>query len=904
MADVPVTPSSANTVVVVTANGQVAFDYDFRADKVEDLKAIYKAEASGTETLLVGGVNFIASGLGEASGGTVALTTFTSTVAGDTLTIYRDIEISRETDYSRDLFADDLNAEQDRVFMILQELARNIGRSLKVPIGVDTIDITAAGDPGQILVFDENRNLAPQDSSTGGVSGNMFKAVYDPAGYAANVFDRAVNVKWFGAKGDGVTDDTAAIQYAFNNFPEVFIPEGTFIQTSALGLPSDTIVRGAGIGKTILKFPDGADQVHHSIVSANAMSLDARLATPANVDTLISGYVEKSAIFDLSIDGNAYNRVKTYLDREQGTGLELHTVRYVVAQRVSIVNSPQHNFNIRAGTNSFNLGLDFVAPYPSQFVAFLDCFSDDQLIDDGITTHDSEYLWIERCVALLSRAQNRLEQNSASNGIEIDDGSRYVWVTDCLSKGSFGGYQAKGHENTPPAHHVWFNNCIAEDNHHAFIVSAVNTVTVDPDEIFGTCHNIHINDCTIKNLYNFTNGIGWEHSSNYVQMAGTRHVKIKNLTVVGKTEDKPNTDLTAGECYLRFRENNYHTTIDGIHFTAVNDRAGTLALIQAQSTNQKIKIKNVTVDQFTKAPVILTTDAGVDWTVEDISLLEGHASYPVVSMNGVGGGTLRARRISGVGSQAPCSLGGVLCPGYEEKDVSTRATSAESVYQRLVAGLDSANASGMQGANLGTTYNYSISGTVYRMGGVVVTPNNTNSITGTTITTRVGLYGRASGGSDMTPLYWAQEGSFYANLDNAYSCGSSGRRWSVVYAGTGTINTSDERAKQQIRELSEAERRVALGIKGMIRVFKFNDAVEKKGDGARWHFGVIAQEVKAAFEAEGLNAEDYGLFCYDEWSETPAVLDDDGNVLSPATPAGNAYGIRYEELLAFILGAI
>ena len=49
--------------------------------------------------------------------------------------------------------------------------------------------------------------------------------------------------------------------------------------------------------------------------------------------------------------------------------------------------------------------------------------------------------------------------------------------------------------------------------------------------------------------------------------------------------------------------------------------------------------------------------------------------------------------------------------------------------------------------------------------------------------------------------------------------------------------------------------------------FRFNDAVEKEGDGARWHFGVIAQRVKAAFEAEGLDPFAFGILCYDEWGE-------------------------------------
>ena len=141
-------------------------------------------------------------------------------------------------------------------------------------------------------------------------------------------------------------------------------------------------------------------------------------------------------------------------------------------------------------------------------------------------------------------------------------------------------------------------------------------------------------------------------------------------------------------------------------------------------------------------------------------------------------------------------------------------------------------------------------------------------------------------------------GVFKPSTDNTVSIGTAANRWSVVYAGTGTINTSDAREKQQIRSLSDTENAVAVRLKSLIKAFKFNDAVQAKGDAARIHVGVIAQEVIAAFEAEGLDANRYAIVCYDEWA---AELDDDGNEIRPA---GNRYGVRYEELLAFIISAL
>jgi hypothetical protein len=136
------------------------------------------------------------------------------------------------------------------------------------------------------------------------------------------------------------------------------------------------------------------------------------------------------------------------------------------------------------------------------------------------------------------------------------------------------------------------------------------------------------------------------------------------------------------------------------------------------------------------------------------------------------------------------------------------------------------------------------------------------------------------------------------NANNATSLGNASFLWSEVFAGTPTINTSDGRSKVDVASLSDAERRVAQSVKGIVRKFRYADAVEKKGDGARIHVGVVAQDVIAAFAAEGLDAMRYGMVCYDEW---PAEIDENGTVV---VEAGNRYGVRYSELLAFIIAAI
>jgi hypothetical protein len=149
--------------------------------------------------------------------------------------------------------------------------------------------------------------------------------------------------------------------------------------------------------------------------------------------------------------------------------------------------------------------------------------------------------------------------------------------------------------------------------------------------------------------------------------------------------------------------------------------------------------------------------------------------------------------------------------------------------------------------------------------------------------------------------------NMYGYPDNTFKCGYPSYRWTAVYAVNGTIQTSDATQKQQIRSLDEKELAVAKRIKGLIKTFKWNSSVAEKSDGARIHVGVIAQEVQAAFIAEGLDPSRYGMFCSDSWY---AVDGDAGRPANPYTADTEGavlvtqLGIRYDQLLSFVISAL
>jgi len=150
-------------------------------------------------------------------------------------------------------------------------------------------------------------------------------------------------------------------------------------------------------------------------------------------------------------------------------------------------------------------------------------------------------------------------------------------------------------------------------------------------------------------------------------------------------------------------------------------------------------------------------------------------------------------------------------------------------------------------------------------------------------------------------------GSMAVGSNTFVNLGKASATWN-----NGWINSpwtsSDRNLKQDIEDLSEAELRVATALKGLMKKFRLKDAVAKKGDDARIHIGVIAQDVKAAFEAEGLDAYRYAVIGEDTWW---SKQDEDGErIIKNDNPNDATYteytkmSVRYEQLLAFIIAAM
>lgn len=132
--------------------------------------------------------------------------------------------------------------------------------------------------------------------------------------------------------------------------------------------------------------------------------------------------------------------------------------------------------------------------------------------------------------------------------------------------------------------------------------------------------------------------------------------------------------------------------------------------------------------------------------------------------------------------------------------------------------------------------------------------------------------------------------------------GASTNYFKDCYLQNAPTVVSDERKKSNIKHIDDA----LLDAWGTLNfsMWQLNSAIAEKGeDAARWHVGLIAQQVRDALVNAGLDWTRYGLITYESWEAVPyksAVVDDFGNLISEeieAKEAGEIYMLRMEECL-------
>ncbi|WP_083394480.1 glycosyl hydrolase family 28-related protein [Planococcus donghaensis] len=300
----------------------------------------------------------------------------------------------------------------------------------------------------------------------------------------STILDRVV-VTDYGAMGDGLTDNTAAFYRAFGKGAiEVKVPAGVYL-VKGLRIPSWTRLVGAGKGKTIIKLhPDAPRRTrlltNRNYIKGNRNISVEQLTLDWNVERL--GNIEKTST------GNNYSSCLTYSN-----------LTYGWVKNVEALNPGLHCFDITSPFYNY-AGDGLRGKSGSQFV-WLDGVNGSGFGDDGVTTHHSDYIFVSNSHFSDPSGRAHKQGVSNSNGFEIDDGSRHVWLVNNSSARCFGGVEIKAHAESSAATGVHISGHLSvHDNrsfnfrhigHHkkedpqslsAFNIRAQKLVSIEPTE--------------------------------------------------------------------------------------------------------------------------------------------------------------------------------------------------------------------------------------------------------------------------------------------------------------------------------------------------------------------------------------------------------------------------------------
>ena len=99
----------------------------------------------------------------------------------------------------------------------------------------------------------------------------------------------------------------------------------------------------------------------------------------------------------------------------------------------------------------------------------------------------------------------------------------------------------------------------------------------------------------------------------------------------------------------------------------------------------------------------------------------------------------------------------------------------------------------------------------------------------------------------------------YPSKDRAVTLGKSNARYNNIYAYKSIITSSDEELKTSITNIDDTLLNKWKDINW--KSYKFKSSVEEKGENARLHAGLIAQEVKETLS--DIDVTKYAFFCED-----------------------------------------
>lgn len=328
------------------------------------------------------------------------------------------------------------------------------------------------------------------------------------------------NVKYYGVTGDGVTDDTAAIQNVLNMGGLIYFPPGNYLVTESIYPIANSIIFGS-----------------NSKIFTNQAITIFRISINSDSDE--------------SVYNVLFENLELYATNNTGdsTGFSLVQNESVTTNKmynIKLNNLYIHNFTAR-GINTYGgpVGSAGTHPMPTLYVTncYLSTIGRGHIINSGVTI-------------LISN--NRMYGTTSVEFITIDNGCESCIVTDNLISGSSQGAGAISTDET--SNLIISNNIIIQNGNVACV--ALNNNSGD----------------TIKVNISNNNLIG----GNYIFLIGSNH-KSKDIVFTGNIANNANWFNTDNDFNGMFSGNSFAHNQNSLknllsHFTGSHDFTGIITI--------------------------------------------------------------------------------------------------------------------------------------------------------------------------------------------------------------------------------------------------------------------------------------------------------------------------------------
>ena len=392
--------------------------------------------------------------------------------------------------------------------------------------------------------------------------------------------ERVVNVNDYGADPTGQEDSTEAFKKAFaDGNRHVHMTEGTYITKSGFKVPSNIILSGAGKENTILKVSDDAPR---EVVGISNRDLDG---TAKNI--ILEGF---------DVDGNKGRFNERYVSSgiqyehpkpaggSLSSAVRLAGVTNGQVRDVRAYEALLHGIDVTLASDTYSNSGDGVRvreDLESKYILVDNCetFYNG---DDGITTHHSRYISIKNCIS-----HEPKNYHGNSNGIEVDDGSQFVFLDNNYTYGNHVGLEIKAHSTSSAPTGVFVNSHISNNDTRSYVLRHIGHHRAETDPKTKTANDVMLNNCVALNPKRTDVYPGW--STRALSISAYRNVSVNNFTAISDGT----ADAGQPAIIVQFMAENVQ--LNNINVSGFKNASADIKILGGVNRPKKITLSNINI---------------------------------------------------------------------------------------------------------------------------------------------------------------------------------------------------------------------------------------------------------------------------------------------------------------------